>query len=112
MLFLADLLHPVDALSLESLGDRDVGHRYGGRRAMPMLLTGRDPDHVARAVGLAFLGDARRTGAFFAGFFLMVLVFLTVVVFLRVAALEPGIFLRFALSLPLAFCRVAITPPD
>ena len=35
---------------------------------------------AAFAVGLAFLGDARRTGAFFAGFFL------TVVVFLRVAS--------------------------
>jgi len=67
---------------------------------------------AAFAVGLAFLGDARRTGAFFAGFFLMVLVFLTVVVFLRVAALEAGVFLRFALSLPLAFCLIAITPPD
>jgi len=42
----------------------------------------------------------------------MVLVFLTVVVFLRVAALEAGVFLRFALSLPLAFCLIAITPPD
>jgi hypothetical protein len=35
---------------------------------------------AAFAVGLAFLSDARRTGAFFAGFFL------TVVVFLRVAS--------------------------
>jgi hypothetical protein len=67
---------------------------------------------AAFAVGLAFLGDARRTGAFFAGFFLMVLVFLTVVVFLRVAALEARVFLRLALSLPLAFCLVPITPSD
>ena len=53
------------------------------------------------AVGLGFLGDARRTGAFFAGFFL------TVVVFLRVAALT-GAFFRFALVLPLASFLVAI----
>jgi hypothetical protein len=67
---------------------------------------------AAFAVGLAFFGDARRTDAFFAGFFLIVLVFLTVVVFLRVAALVAGVFLRFALVLPLAFCLIAITPPD
>jgi hypothetical protein len=53
------------------------------------------------AVGLAFLGDARRTGAFLAGFFL------TVVVFLRVAALT-GLCFRFAVALPLAFFLVAI----
>jgi hypothetical protein len=64
---------------------------------------------AAFAVGLAFLGDARRTGAFFAGFFLIVLVFLAVVVFLRVAAFVTGVFLRFVLVLPLAFCLVVIT---
>jgi hypothetical protein len=52
------------------------------------------------AVGLAFLGDARRS-AFFAGFFL------TVVVFLRVAALT-GAFFRFVLVLPFAFFLVAL----
>jgi hypothetical protein len=57
---------------------------------------------AASAVGLAFLGDARRISAFFAGFFL------TVVVFLRVVALVIGVFLRFALVLPLAFFLVAI----
>jgi len=44
--------------------------------------------------GLAFLGDARRTGLFFARFFLTVLVFLRVavlVVFLRFSF----VFLRF-----------------
>ena len=56
---------------------------------------------AAFAVGLAFLGDARRTGAFFAGFFL------TVVVFLRVASLT-GVFFRFALVLRLAVFLVAI----
>jgi hypothetical protein len=52
--------------------------------------------------GVAFLGDARRTGAFFARSFL------TVLVFLRVAALVTVVFLRFALVLPLAFFLVAI----
>jgi hypothetical protein len=56
---------------------------------------------AAFAVGLELLGDARRTGAFFAGFFL------TVLVFLRAAALVTRGFLRFALVLPLAFFLVA-----
>ena len=60
---------------------------------------------AAFTVGLAFLGDARRSGAFFADFFLIVLVFLTVVAFLRVAALVTGVFLRLALP----FLLVAIT---
>ena len=60
---------------------------------------------AAFAVGLAFLGDARRRGAFFADFFLIVLVFLTVLDCLRVAALVTGVFLRFALP----FFLVAIT---
>jgi apolipoprotein N-acyltransferase len=47
------------------------------------------------------LGDARRTGAFFAGFFL------TVVVFLWLVALTD-VFFRFALVLPLAFFLAAI----
>jgi hypothetical protein len=49
---------------------------------------------LAFAVGLSFLGDARRTCAFFGGFFRTVLVF--------------GGFLRFVLALPLAFFLVAI----
>ena len=58
---------------------------------------------AALAGGMAFLGDARRTGAFFAGFFL------AVAVFLRVVALVTGAFLRFALVLPLAFFLSAFT---
>jgi hypothetical protein len=57
---------------------------------------------AAFAVGLELLGDARRTGAFFAG------CFLTVLVFLRGAVLVARGFLRFALALPLAFFLVAI----
>ncbi len=54
------------------------------------------------AFGLAFLGDARWTGAFFAGFFFVV------VVFLRVAALVTRDFLRLTLVLPLAFFLAGI----
>ena len=57
------------------------------------------------ALGLAFSGDTRGKGAFFAGFFLIVLVFLTVVAFLRVAALMPCFFLRLALPLAFFSCR-------
>jgi hypothetical protein len=56
---------------------------------------------AAFAVGVAFLGDERRTSAFFAAFFLAA-------VFLRVVALVTGGFLRFALVLPLAFFLVGI----
>jgi hypothetical protein len=52
------------------------------------------------AVGLAFLRDAPRSGAFFLALLLIVLVFLAVVVLA---------FLRFALVFPVAFFRVAIT---
>jgi hypothetical protein len=57
---------------------------------------------AAFTVGLAFIGDSRLTGAFFAGFFL------TVAVFLRVVALVAGVFLRFALILRLTFFVFAI----
>jgi hypothetical protein len=60
------------------------------------------------AVGLTFLGDAPRSGAFFLAFLLIVLVFLVVVVFLRVDTLTAA-FLRFALVFPVDFFRVAIT---
>jgi hypothetical protein len=60
---------------------------------------------AACAVGVGFLGDVRRTGAFFAGFLL------TVLVFVRVTALMTGVFLRFPLALPFvpfAFLLVGI----
>src|SRR5437764_10616756 len=47
ILLVADLFHPLDSLTVEGLLDRDVGHRRGGRRPVPMLLTRREPDHVA-----------------------------------------------------------------
>jgi hypothetical protein len=59
---------------------------------------------AAFAVGVAFLGDARRTSVFSAGFFL------TAMVFLRAVALPTTVFLRFGFALRLFFFFVAITP--
>src|SRR6266480_4174624 len=49
VLFVADLLHPVDDLSVEVFLDCDVGHGGGRGCAMPMLLARRAPDDVARS---------------------------------------------------------------
>ena len=49
VLFVGDLLHPVDDLAVELLLYGDMCHGRGGRRAMPMLFARRAPDHVARA---------------------------------------------------------------
>jgi uncharacterized RDD family membrane protein YckC len=59
------------------------------------------------AVGLALVRVARRGGAFFADFFLIVLVFLTV--FLRLAVLVTVIFLRFALALVFVAMAASLT---
>jgi hypothetical protein len=69
------------------------------------------------AVGLAFLDDTCRSGAFFAGFLLTALIFLTLLVFVRAAALVTRVAFAFGflsrrhLSLPigvtLAGTRVA-----
>src|SRR3954471_10346087 len=48
VLLVADLLHPVDGLAALLFLDRDVGHAGGGRGAVPVLLAGCEPDHVAR----------------------------------------------------------------
>jgi hypothetical protein len=56
------------------------------------------------AVGLTFFGDARRSSAFFAVFFRLLLALVTA---LRVALLTGCVF-RFALVFPLAFFLVAI----
>src|SRR5207249_1390068 len=47
VLFVADLLHPVDDLALEFLLDGDVRHRAVRRGAVPMLLSGRTRDHIS-----------------------------------------------------------------
>ena len=48
VLFLADLLHPVDRFAVERLLNGDMSHRSGRRSAVPMLFTRRKPDHIAR----------------------------------------------------------------
>jgi len=48
ILFVADLLHPLDDLAIERFLNRDVCHRGRRRRAVPMLLVRRKPDHIAR----------------------------------------------------------------
>src|SRR5215469_3397085 len=59
------------------------------------------------AVDLALVRGARRGGASFAAFFLIILVFLTV--FLRFAVLVTVVFLRFALALVFAAMAASLT---
>src|SRR5579864_4864800 len=47
ILLVGDLLQPLDDLAVELFLDGDVGHRRGRRRPVPVLLAGREPDHVA-----------------------------------------------------------------
>jgi hypothetical protein len=47
--FAADLFHPVDNLAVELLLNGHVRHGRGRRGPMPVLLTGRKPDHITRA---------------------------------------------------------------
>jgi hypothetical protein len=46
-LLLTDLFHPIDSPSVELLLDGDVRHGGGDYRTVPMLLTGREPHHIA-----------------------------------------------------------------
>ena len=46
VLFVADVFQPVHDFAVEGLGDGDVGHRGGWRRAMPVFFAGRKPDDV------------------------------------------------------------------
>ena len=47
VLFVADLFHPVDDLAVELFLNGDVRHGGGRRGAVPVLLAGREPDHIA-----------------------------------------------------------------
>src|SRR5215211_5706921 len=47
VLLLADLLQPVDGLAVELLLDCDVAYGRGRRGPVPVLLAGREPDHIA-----------------------------------------------------------------
>src|SRR2546427_12050210 len=48
VLFVTDFLHPVNRFAVELFLNRDVRHGRGRGSAMPMLFTGREPDHVTR----------------------------------------------------------------
>lgn len=75
---------------------------------------------AGRMAGRVFRGAARRTGAFFAGFFLTGAVFLrgaafflTGAVFLRAGGLLAGACLRFALAFFLvAMCSLPANSPE
>jgi hypothetical protein len=47
ILIVGDLFHPLDHLTVEILLNGDMRHGGGWRRAMPMLLARREPDHIA-----------------------------------------------------------------
>ena len=49
VLFVADLLQPVDDFAVLGLGDGDMRHRRCRRGAVPMFLAGCEPDHIAGA---------------------------------------------------------------
>lgn len=49
ILFVADVLEPVDVLSVHFLLDGDVRHRGGRRSAVPVLFPRRAEDNIARA---------------------------------------------------------------
>ncbi len=49
ILFVGDLLEPFDVRAVERFLNRDMGHGGGRRRAVPVLVTGRAPDHVTGA---------------------------------------------------------------
>jgi hypothetical protein len=49
VLFVGHLFHPIDHLAIEVFLNSDMCHRGGGRSPMPVLLAGRNPDHIARA---------------------------------------------------------------
>src|SRR6266508_6332740 len=46
VLFVADLVHPVDIPAVQRFLNGDVRHRRRRRCAMPMLQAGRKPDHI------------------------------------------------------------------
>src|SRR5205814_1977961 len=48
VLFVSDVLHPLDHLAVELLLDCDVGHGRGRRGTVPVLFARRKPDHVPR----------------------------------------------------------------
>src|SRR3954469_11041415 len=48
VLLVGDVLHPVDGLAVALLLNGNVTHLRAGRGSVPVLLAGREPDHVPR----------------------------------------------------------------
>jgi hypothetical protein len=49
VLFVSDLFHPIDDLAVELVLNRNMHHGSSRRSPVPVLLAGREPDHIARA---------------------------------------------------------------
>src|SRR5215469_7667268 len=62
VLLVRDLFEPLDSLAIERFLNRDVRHGNRWARAVPMLLAGLEPHHIARpdffAGAAPFLGPA------------------------------------------------------
>lgn len=48
VLFFTNFFHPVNGFAIELLLDGDMSHSGCGSGSMPMLFTGRKPDHITR----------------------------------------------------------------
>src|SRR5438445_7124992 len=46
ILFVTDLLHPIDRFAVQRFLNGDMSHRGRRRSAVPMLFTRREPDHI------------------------------------------------------------------
>jgi hypothetical protein len=48
ILLVTDMLHPIHDLAVETFLNGNMRHRGSGRRAVPMFLAGRKPNHITR----------------------------------------------------------------
>jgi hypothetical protein len=62
-LLVGDLFHPINHFAIELFLNGDECHGCGWRGAMPVLLTGREPDYVARPNFLNVPSPTLRTAA-------------------------------------------------
>src|SRR5437588_11342664 len=54
VLLVGNLFEPIDVVAVQHVGDGDVAHAVGCRRAMPMFDVWRNPDHITRLDSLRF----------------------------------------------------------
>src|SRR5882724_5414189 len=59
ILFVADLLHPVDRAAVQRLLNSDMHHRRRARRAVPVLLTG-GANHTTSPGRISSMGPPQR----------------------------------------------------